>query len=61
MPPQEIDEIDGSTIVLAHVDREPDLEQIDEDGNHLERGQEEERQRTTMETATAQVACGILM
>ena len=59
MPPQETDESDGNTIVLAHVDTELDPEQTDEDGNLLEQGQEEERQRTTMETATAQVACGI--
>ena len=56
MPPQETDGSDGSTIVLAHVGTELDPEQTDEDGNHLERGQEEERQRTTMERATAQGA-----
>jgi len=49
MLPQETDGSDGSTIVLAHVGTELDPEQTDEDGNHLERGQEEERQRTTME------------
>ncbi|KAG1129698.1 hypothetical protein G6F37_014159 [Rhizopus arrhizus] len=61
MQPQETDESDDNTIVLAHVGTELDPEQTDEDGNHLERGQEEERQRTTMETETAQVACGIQM
>ncbi|KAG1489363.1 hypothetical protein G6F52_013736 [Rhizopus delemar] len=58
MPPQETDENDGNTIVLVHAGTEPDPEQTDEDGNHLERDQEEERQKITMEIATAQVACG---
>ena len=42
MQPQETDESDDSMIVSVHEDTEPDLEQIDEDGNHLERGQDEE-------------------
>jgi hypothetical protein len=49
MQPQENDESDDSKTASVHEGIEPDPVQIDEDGNHLERGQEEERQRTATE------------
>ena len=56
MPLQENDVNDDSKTASAHEDIMLDQELSDEDGNHLEQGQEEERQRTTMERATAQGA-----
>ena len=49
MPPQETDGSDDSRTASAHEGIRLDQELSDEDGNHLERGQEEERQKTTME------------